>query len=169
MQLGMIHTETDVRRDSWFLHRDSIPAGLMIEAGQADMLLISWLGIDFHVRGERVYRMLGCDVKFHDRLARSGETLRYEIQITGHARQGAARIFFFQYDCFVGDRLAISVRNGQAGFFSDAELHGSTGVLWTPETDHPKSEWQPPTPRVLNVGTQFRHNTDQCGRRRAHS
>ncbi|HMD49080.1 MAG TPA: hypothetical protein VKG79_08275, partial [Bryobacteraceae bacterium] len=41
MKLGLIHTETDVRRDSWFLHRDSIPAGLMIEAGQADMLLIS--------------------------------------------------------------------------------------------------------------------------------
>jgi len=155
MGLGVIHTETDVRRDSWFLHRDSIPAGLMIEAGQADMLLISWLGIDFHVRGERVYRMLGCDVRFHDRLAHSGETLRYEIKITGHARQGDARIFFFQYDCYAGDRLAISVRNGQAGFFSDAELRGSTGVLWSPETERPKSEWQPPAPRVMNMRTDF--------------
>ena len=155
MQLGLIHTETDIRPDSWFLHRDSIPAGLMIEAGQADMLLISWLGVDFQVRGERVYRMLGCDVKFHDRLARSGETLRYEIKITGHARQGDARIFFFQYDCFVGQRLAISVRNGQAGFFSDAELRGSTGVLWNPEAERARPEWKAPVPRVTNIAAHF--------------
>jgi acyl transferase domain-containing protein/3-hydroxymyristoyl/3-hydroxydecanoyl-(acyl carrier protein) dehydratase len=155
MKLGVIHTETDVRRDSWFLHRDSIPAGLMIEAGQADMLLISWLGIDFHARGERVYRMLGCEVQFHDRLARSGDTLRYEIRITGHARQGEARIFFFRYDCFVGQRLALSVRNGQAGFFSDAELSGSTGVLWSPETDPPGNVWNAPTPRVRKIAASF--------------
>jgi acyl transferase domain-containing protein/3-hydroxymyristoyl/3-hydroxydecanoyl-(acyl carrier protein) dehydratase len=155
MQLGLIHTETDIRPDSWFLHRDSIPAGLMIEAGQADMLLISWLGVDFQVRGERVYRMLGCDVKFHDRLARSGETLRYEIKITGHARQGDARIFFFQYDCFVGQRLAISVRNGQAGFFSDAELRSSTGVLWNPEAERRRPEWKAPIPRVTNIASHF--------------
>ncbi|MGB6945776.1 MAG: beta-ketoacyl synthase N-terminal-like domain-containing protein [Bryobacteraceae bacterium] len=161
MQLGVIHTETDVRRDSWFLHRDSIPAGLMIEAGQADMLLISWLGVDFHVRGERVYRMLGCEVQFHDRLARSGETLRYEIRITGHARQGEARIFFFQYDCFVGQRLALSVRNGQAGFFSDAELRGSTGVLWSPDTEPPRNAWQAPKPRVTKIASRF--DADQIG------
>jgi acyl transferase domain-containing protein/3-hydroxymyristoyl/3-hydroxydecanoyl-(acyl carrier protein) dehydratase len=154
MKLGVIHTETDVRSDSWFLHRDAIPAGLMIEAGQADMLLISWLGADFHARGERVYRMLGCEVQFHDRLARSGETLRYEIRITGHARQGDARIFFFQYDCFVGDRLALSVRNGQAGFFSDAELRGSTGVLWSPEPERLRPGWKAPLPRVT-IASQF--------------
>lgn len=155
MGLGIIHTETDVRRDSWFLHRDSIPAGLMIEAGQADMLLISWLGIDFHVRGERVYRMLGCDVTFHGQLARSGETLRYEIKITGHARQGDARIFFFQYDCYAGHRLAISMRNGQAGFFSDAELRGSTGVLWSPESERPGSDYSAPVPRIENIASKF--------------
>jgi acyl transferase domain-containing protein/3-hydroxymyristoyl/3-hydroxydecanoyl-(acyl carrier protein) dehydratase len=140
MKLGVIHTETAIRADSWFLHRDRIPAGLMIEAGQADMLLISWLGIDFLTRGERVYRMLGCDVRFHGPLARSSETLRYEIRITGHAHQGDARLFFFEYDCFVGARLALTVRNGQAGFFSDGELRASTGILWSPEPERKRSQ-----------------------------
>jgi acyl transferase domain-containing protein/3-hydroxymyristoyl/3-hydroxydecanoyl-(acyl carrier protein) dehydratase len=155
MKLGAIHTETDVRRDSWYLHRDRIPAGLMIEGGQADMMLISWLGIDFQVRGERLYRMLGCEVCFHDRLARSGETLRYEIRITGHARQGDARIFFFQYDCFVDGRLAISMRNGQAGFFSEKELRDSAGILWNPETERPSADGKAGTPRVKGVASQF--------------
>ena len=36
-----IWTETDVRDDSWYLHEGRMPAGIMIEAGQADLLLIS--------------------------------------------------------------------------------------------------------------------------------
>ena len=99
--------------------------------------------------------MLGCDVKFPARLARSGETLRYDNQITGHARQGDARIFFFQYDCYVGQRLALSVRNGQAGFFSDAELQGSTGVLWSPETARPRPDWKAPIPGVGEIASHF--------------
>ncbi|MEO8025495.1 MAG: beta-ketoacyl synthase N-terminal-like domain-containing protein [Bryobacteraceae bacterium] len=146
MGLGSIHTETDIREDSWFLHRNRIPAGLMIEAGQADMLLISWLGIDFQARGSRVYRMLGCEVTFHSRLAQPGDTLRYEIRVTGHARQGEIRIFFFEYDCFVGDRLVLSVRNGQAGFFSTHELSTSVGVLWDPNTTKPREGGKKPVP-----------------------
>ena len=55
-------------------------------------------------------------------LPRGGETLRYDIHIDGHAKTGATRLFFFHYDCYIDDRLMISVRNGQAGFFSDEEL-----------------------------------------------
>jgi acyl transferase domain-containing protein/3-hydroxymyristoyl/3-hydroxydecanoyl-(acyl carrier protein) dehydratase len=146
MGLGVMHTETDVREDSWFLLNGRIPTGLMIEAGQADMLLISWLGIDFHVKGERVYRMLGCEVTFKDQLAKPGETLRYEIRITGHARQGGIRIFFFEYDCYIGTRLALTVRNGQAGFFSNEELANSVGILWDPATAKPLGTKSDPAP-----------------------
>jgi 3-hydroxymyristoyl/3-hydroxydecanoyl-(acyl carrier protein) dehydratase len=41
---------------------------------------------------------------------------------------------FFHYDCMNGDRRQLSVRKGQAGFFSDAELAESAGCLWTPQT-----------------------------------
>ena len=39
-------------------------------------------------------------------------------------------MFFFEYDCRIGERLLLSVRNGQAGFFSDDELAASKGVQW---------------------------------------
>lgn len=130
MGLGTIWTETDVRQDSWYLHHGRMPAGIFIESGQADLLLISWLGIDFHNRGERAYRLLGCDLVFHGDLPQPGETLEYEIQVDGHAQQGDVRLFFFHYDCHINGELRISVRNGQAGFFTPEELADSAGILW---------------------------------------
>lgn len=133
MTKGTIWTETDVRWDSWYLNRDEMPAGIMVEAGQSDLLLISWLGADFLNRGERVYRLLGCELSYRGGLPRPGDTLVYDIHVDGHAQAGATRLFFFHYDCRVNGEVRLSVRNGQAGFFTDAELAGSGGVLWSPE------------------------------------
>lgn len=133
MGLGTIWTETDVRADSWYLHHGRMPAGIFIESGQADLLLISWLGIDNFNKGERAYRLLGCELVFHGQLPEPGDTLEYEIKVDGHARQGDVRLFFFHYDCRINGELRISVRNGQAGFFSKQELQNSAGVIWTPE------------------------------------
>ncbi len=130
MGRGRVLTETDVAPDGWYLDCGRMPAGLMVEAGQSDLLLISWLGADRHNRGERVYRLLGCELEFHGDLPRAGETLRYDIRVDGHARHGDVRLFFFSYDCSVEGRRRLSVRNGQAGFFSDEELRGSAGVVW---------------------------------------
>jgi acyl transferase domain-containing protein/3-hydroxymyristoyl/3-hydroxydecanoyl-(acyl carrier protein) dehydratase/1-acyl-sn-glycerol-3-phosphate acyltransferase len=133
MGTGTIWTETDVRHDSWYLHQGRMPAGIVIESGQADLLLISWLGIDSLTRGERVYRLLGCEATYHGELPRPGDTLVYEIHIDGHAEQGDVRLFFFHYDCRINGELRISVRNGQAGFFTYEELANSGGVLWDPK------------------------------------
>ena len=136
---GTLWSETDVTEDAWYLHEGRMPAGIAIEAGQADLLLISWMGVDFLNRGERVYRLLGCELAFHGRLPRPGETLRYAIHIDGHARQDAIRLFFFHYDCHAGDALRLSVRGGQAGFFTPAELAASGGILWDPASAAPLS------------------------------
>ncbi|MFM8330731.1 MAG: hypothetical protein ACKN9T_03490, partial [Candidatus Methylumidiphilus sp.] len=105
-------------------------------------------GIDFLNQGERVYRLLGCDLTFCGGLPAPGDTLRYDIHIDGHAKSGDVRLFFFHYDCHVGERLLLSVRNGQAGFFSDAELQGSGGVLWDAAGDAPKPDARlDPAPR----------------------
>jgi acyl transferase domain-containing protein/3-hydroxymyristoyl/3-hydroxydecanoyl-(acyl carrier protein) dehydratase/1-acyl-sn-glycerol-3-phosphate acyltransferase len=133
MGQGTIWTETDVGCDSWYLHHGRMPAGIFIESGQADLLLISWLGIDAFNQGERAYRLLGCELVFHGDLPKPGDTLHYEIKVDGHARQGDVRLFFFHYDCHVNGELRLSVRNGQAGFFSKAELAASAGVIWTAE------------------------------------
>lgn len=135
MGSGVIETETDIPPGAWYLENGQMPLGLMIEAGQADLLLISWLGIDAHNRGERVYRLLGCEATLHGPLPVPGETLHYRIEIERHARQGEVRLFFFRFDCRDGEgRLRLSVRNGQAGFFSDAELAAARGVAWDPRT-----------------------------------
>ncbi len=139
MGLGRIWTETDVGSQTWYVHQNYMPAGVMIEAGQADLMLISYLGVDAHNRGERVYRLLGCELTYHDDLPRVGDTLRFDIALDGHAAQGDVRLMFFHYDCVNTDargsaRPQLSVRLGQAGFFTDAELAESAGCLWEAET-----------------------------------
>lgn len=137
MKKGRVVTETDVDEAAWYLHTGRMAPGVVIESGQADLLLISWLGADFLNKGDRVYRLLGCDLTFHGDLPAPGETLTYDIYVDGHAKTGDVRLFFFHYDCYVGDRLLISVRNGQAGFFTNEELAGSGGVLWDAADDEP--------------------------------
>jgi acyl transferase domain-containing protein/3-hydroxymyristoyl/3-hydroxydecanoyl-(acyl carrier protein) dehydratase len=138
---GTIWTETDVRAGAWYLDATGrMPAGLVVEAGQADLLLISWLGADLHNRGERVYRLLGSDVTFHAPPPAPGQTMSFEIRVVKHVVHGSVRLFFFEYDCHVGDTLLLTVRNGQAGFFTDDELADTGGVLWEP------AGGGPPTP-----------------------
>lgn len=55
---GTLWTETDVTPDAWYLAAGRMPAGIMIEAGQVDLMLISWMGADFANKGDRVYRLL---------------------------------------------------------------------------------------------------------------
>ncbi|MGQ0802203.1 MAG: beta-ketoacyl synthase N-terminal-like domain-containing protein [Pseudomarimonas sp.] len=153
MGTGVICTETDVRWDGWYLHQGYMPAGVLIEAGQADLMLISWLGVDRFNQGERVYRLLGCELTYHGDLPRAGETVNFSITLDGHAAQGDVRLMFFHYDCFNGERAQLSVRKGQAGFFSDRELAESAGCLWTPETQAIVANPRLDPPRVERVPT----------------
>jgi 3-hydroxymyristoyl/3-hydroxydecanoyl-(acyl carrier protein) dehydratase/1-acyl-sn-glycerol-3-phosphate acyltransferase len=137
---GIMWTETDVREDSWYLNRGRMPAGIMIESGQADLMLISYMGADLLNKGERVYRLLGCELTYEGDLPKPGETLCYEIHIDGHARQDDVRLFFFHYECLVDGRPRMSVKRGQAGFFSDEELAQSDGILWSPEEFDPVAD-----------------------------
>lgn len=161
MKTGTIWTETDVRWDCWYLHQGRMPAGIMVESGQADLLMISWLGADFLNRGERVYRLLGCELTYHanpengyEVLPKPGETLAYDIHVDGHAKQGDVRLFFFHYDCRIGGHSRLSVRHGQAGFFTDEELAGSAGVLWDPLEAVPEGG-RVDAPRALTSKRRF--------------
>lgn len=155
MGTGTVWTETDVRRDAWYLNAGRMPAGVMIESGQADLFLISYLGVDFQNRGERVYRLLGCELTYRGRLPAVGDTLRYDIHVDGHAAQGDIRLFFFHYDCRVGDGIRLSVRNGQAGFFTDEELADSGGILWDPESGEYDPQARLDSPAIACGQTSF--------------
>ncbi|MFE3593152.1 beta-ketoacyl synthase N-terminal-like domain-containing protein [Streptomyces niveus] len=153
---GRIWTETDVRADSWYLDATGrMPAGLLIEAGQADLLLLSWLGVDLINRGERAYRLLGCEVTYHGRPPEAGDVLRYEIYIDGHAEHEDVRLAFFHYDCYVDGELRLSIREGQAGFFTPGELAGGGGVRWDP-AERPPGDDLPLDPPAVRCGrTRF--------------
>lgn len=156
-ETGTIWTETDIKTDSWYLHQGRMPSGIMIESGQADLLLISWLGFDFYNRGERVYRLLGCELTFYGQLPKPGETLRFDIHVDSHAKLGDVRLFFFHYDCHVGTQCRMQVRRGQAGFFTYEELENSGGVLWSPEEgDYDKTKLVQ-QPDIFSEYTQFDH------------
>ncbi|WP_146057463.1 acyltransferase domain-containing protein, partial [Streptomyces sp. SM12] len=153
---GRIWTETDVLSDSWYLDSTGrMPAGLLIEAGQADLLLLSWLGVDLLNRGERAYRLLGCEVTFHGVPPRPGDTLCFEIHLDGHAEAGEVRLAFFHYDCYVDGELRLSVREGQAGFFTPAELAASGGVRWDPAEHVPGDDLPLDPPAVRCERTRF--------------
>jgi 3-oxoacyl-(acyl-carrier-protein) synthase/3-hydroxymyristoyl/3-hydroxydecanoyl-(acyl carrier protein) dehydratase/1-acyl-sn-glycerol-3-phosphate acyltransferase len=156
MTEGTMWTETDVASNAWYLHQGRMPPGIVIESGQADLLLISWLGADFLNKGERVYRLLGCELTFHDGgMPRPGDTLKFDIHVDGHAKTGDVRLFFFHYDCRIGGRTLLTVRDGQAGFFTDAELDSSGGILWRAEDDKPKADARLDPPPMLTEKREF--------------
>ncbi|MFP4601271.1 MAG: hypothetical protein ACLFVJ_23690, partial [Persicimonas sp.] len=151
-----IWTETDVTEDAWYMHNGRMPTGLFVESGQADLMLISWMGVDYKKnKGERIYRLLGCELTFHGGLPEPEETLQFDIHIDGHAHQGPVHIFFFHYNCEVDGQRRLTMRDGQAGFFTDEELAESAGVIWDPsEMDIPADTRLDP-PDVECSRTQF--------------
>jgi 3-oxoacyl-(acyl-carrier-protein) synthase/3-hydroxymyristoyl/3-hydroxydecanoyl-(acyl carrier protein) dehydratase/1-acyl-sn-glycerol-3-phosphate acyltransferase len=133
MGTGTLWTESDLQADAFYMVDGRVPPGIMIESGQADLMLISWLGVDLFIPNGRRYRLLGCELVWHGDLPKAGETLSYDIHIDSHAALGDVRLFFFHYDCTVNGETRLTVRQGQAGFFTEEELDDSKGVLWTPE------------------------------------
>jgi len=126
-----ITTEYDIPHNCWYATDGRIPWAVAVESGQCDLLLISYLGIDFECKGDRVYRLLDCTLIFLADAPREGDTLRYDIRIDSFTRMGGALLFFFSYDCFVKDRLVVQMRDACAGFFSDAELKAGKGIVPT--------------------------------------
>ncbi|MDX2814309.1 beta-ketoacyl synthase N-terminal-like domain-containing protein [Streptomyces sp. PA03-5A] len=126
---SFIRTEYDVPLDAWYAVDGQVPPAVTIEAGQCDLLLISYLGIDFTNRGDRVYRLLDSSLSFVGDLPRVGQTLRYDIWIDQFVRQGDTTLFFFHYDCYADGELILKLNNACAGFFTDDELENSLGII----------------------------------------
>lgn len=128
---GRIVTEHDVLPGAWYLDAGRAPVGIAIEAGQADLFLCAWLGVDLVVRGRRAYRLLDAAVRFHRALPAPGETIRYAIDIQRFLRQGETLLFSFQFTGTIDGRPLITMRGGRAGFFTAEESLHSGGVVLT--------------------------------------
>ncbi|MCP4020245.1 MAG: beta-ketoacyl synthase, partial [Desulfobacteraceae bacterium] len=126
---GKIITQHDVKENAWYLDGNRAPVSISIEAGQADLFLCSYLGIDHVVKGKRKYRLLDAKVTFHRPLPIPGETIEYHIEIDRFLKQGDIYLFFFHYKGYIGDELLISMRDGCAGFFTPQEVENSGGII----------------------------------------
>ncbi len=126
---GGVITEHVVAPGAWYLDHGRMAAGVTIEAGQADLFLAAFLGVDFETRGLSHYRLLDADVTFHRGLPRPGETLRYDIRIDRFARQGATHLFFFHFDATADGEPLLSMRDGCAGFFTEGQLRSGRGLI----------------------------------------
>lgn len=133
MTSGRVITEHDVRADAWYLDQGAIPLAVSVEAGQADMLLAGWLGIDFHTKGLANYRLLDAEVTFHGPRPTPGSTIVYDIRVDRFFRHGETYLFRFRYDATVNGQLLLSMREGCAGFFSPMELAGGKGLVSRPQ------------------------------------
>jgi len=129
LKSGKIITQHDVKHGAWYLDGGKAPVSISIEAGQADLFLCSWLGIDHAVMGKRRYRLLDAKVTFHRTLPEPGETIEYHIEIDRFLKQGEIYLFFFHYRGFINSELLISMRDGCAGFFTPEEVKNSGGII----------------------------------------
>jgi acyl transferase domain-containing protein/3-hydroxymyristoyl/3-hydroxydecanoyl-(acyl carrier protein) dehydratase len=141
---GRCITEHDVHEGAWYLDGGRVPVCISVEAGQADLFLSAWLGIDLQTKGERVYRLLDAKVLFHRDLPRVGEVIRYDIRIDRFVRQGETWLFFFRFDGTIDGAPFITMFDGCAGFFSREQLEQGKGIV----VDTKK-------PRTTRLGASF--------------
>lgn len=129
MTSGSVVTEHDVLPGSWYLDQGKCPVCITVEAGQADLFLSAYLGIDFQTRGLQKYRLLDAEITMHRDLPKPGETIRYDIRINHFFRQGNVWLFHFEYDATIFGKPMLTMRNGCAGFFSDEDLAAGQGII----------------------------------------
>ena len=140
---GRLITEHDVHPGAWYLDGGKAPVCISVEAGQADLFMCAYLGIDLEVKGTRAYRLLDASVSFHRGLPEPGEVIRYEIEIEKFVRQGDTWLFFFHFDGFIGNDPLITMTDGCAGFFTEEEIRNSGGILLSDDEKVPTAGKRP--------------------------
>ena len=151
---GRVVTEHDIQPGAWYLDSGRIPTSIAVEAGQADLFLSGYLGIDFRTRGLAVYRLLDAVVTFHQGLPAPGGVIRYDIRIDHFFRQGNTHLFRFNFDATLNGEPLLTMREGCAGFFTPTELEAGKGLVHT-ELDRKArpgvwpENWTPPVPMAV--------------------
>ena len=131
MTSGRVVTEHDIHPGAWYLDGGVIPTCIAVEAGQADLFLSGYLGIDFITKGKAVYRLLDAEVTFHAPLPGAGKTIVYDIHIDEFFRQDDTYLFRFRFDATVDGQLFLTMHKGCAGFFTQDELDAGKGIVLT--------------------------------------
>ncbi|MHC5018820.1 MAG: beta-ketoacyl synthase N-terminal-like domain-containing protein [Planctomycetota bacterium] len=128
---GRVITEHDIHPGAWYLDGGRIPTCIAVESGQADLFLSGYLGIDFETRGLAMYRLLDAKVQFYRELPGPGAVIRYDIRIEHFFQQGDTYLFRFNFEATVDGERLLTMTDGCAGFFTDAELEAGKGIVHT--------------------------------------
>ncbi len=131
MTHGRVVTEHDIHPGAWYLDGGRIPTCIAVEAGQADLFLSGYLGIDFITKGLAVYRLLDAKVCFHQGLPGPGKVIRYDIKIKHFFRQSDTWLFRFEFESTVDGQPLLTMTDGCAGFFSAEALASGKGIVKT--------------------------------------
>jgi len=161
MDGGRVITEHDILPGAWYLDGGRIPTCIAVEAGQADLILSAYLGIDFETQGLAMYRLLDAQVTFHRELPGPGETIHYDIRIERFFRQGATWLFRFNFDATVNGAPLLTMRNGCAGFFTREALDAGAGIVHTELDRRPQSGIRPADWRELAPMKRERYSDRQ--------
>jgi acyl transferase domain-containing protein/3-hydroxymyristoyl/3-hydroxydecanoyl-(acyl carrier protein) dehydratase len=164
---GRVVTEHDVLPDAWYLDHGRIPTCIAVEAGQADLFLSGFLGIDLHTHGRAVYRLLDAVVTFHRSLPVFGQTIRYDIRIERFFRQGDTHLFRFHFDSSVDGQPLLTMTDGCAGFFTETALAAGKGVVQTELARRPLPGVQPDDHDFLPARQVESYSTEQIESLRA--
>ena len=143
MTSGRVVTEHDIHHGAWYLDCDRIPTCIAVEAGQADLFLSGWLGIDRETKGLACYRLLDAVVTFHRPLPRPGQVIHYDIRVNHFFRQGQTFLFRFEFDATVDGEPLLTMREGCAGFFTEQELASGKGIIHTALDKQPRPGKRP--------------------------
>ncbi|MGE3805181.1 MAG: beta-ketoacyl synthase N-terminal-like domain-containing protein [Gemmataceae bacterium] len=140
---GRVVTEHDVLPGNWYLDNGVIPTCIAVEAGQADLFLSGYLGIDSRTRGLACYRLLDAVVTFHRGLPGPGSIIHYDIHIDSFFRQGETFLFRFRFEGTVNGQPLLTMRDGCAGFFTSEELSAGKGIVQTALDKQPRPGKRP--------------------------
>jgi 3-hydroxymyristoyl/3-hydroxydecanoyl-(acyl carrier protein) dehydratase len=168
MASGRVVTEHDVTADRWYLDGGRIPTCIAVEAGQADLFLSGYLGIDFISKGKAVYRLLDAVVTFHRGLPVPGDVIRYDIRIDHFFRQDQTYLFRFNFEGTVNGEPLLSMKNGCAGFFTEPELAAGQGIVHTklglvPQPGIRPDDWRELAPMAVESYDEARVNAIYAG------
>ena len=83
-------TEYDLPYDGELSEGGDVPWAVLVESGQCDLMLISYLGVDFQNKGRKAYRLLDTTLTFFG-VAQEGQTLVYDIKINSFAKKARRR------------------------------------------------------------------------------
>ena len=172
MTRGRVVTDHTVRGDRWYLDNGRCPTSITVEAGQADLFLSGFLGIDFETKGLAVYRLLDAVVTFHRELPRVGERIEYDLRIDEFYRQADSWLFRFRFEGTIDGEPLLSMANGVAGFFTAKALAAGQGIIHTKLDRRPMpgkrpTDWQPLVPFEkcsLDAGQVASLHTGNLGR-----